>query len=477
MNKENHIFSNNLLLMKKLLLSCLALVALAACDNNPDPMDPEDPGPAEYEGYTLVWNDEFDGTSINASNWTYETGDGTDYGLAPGWGNEEEQLYTDAASNSFIEKDSSDVSALVIVADEDGAGGYTSAKLTTLGLQSFRYGRIEARMKLPTDKGMWPAFWMLGDNRGIVDWPGCGEIDIMELVGQEPNVIHGSLHYADSTNKRNILTESTSLASGTFDEAYHDFRVDWTPTEITFYLDEVAYATMPIGEDMKEFQRSFYLILNIAVGGNWPGSPDGTTSFPQKMYVDYVRYYTKDDLNPPAAPALDIAEETIGVVIPASKALHAFNSTLNQFPEVELKSFGGGGEPDIISTDLAVEGDSALMYQYPGNGWGGGWFEMDTPMDMSSFAGGNLVFSLQRPEEVADIEIKLEAVSNSAAIFLVDYTPTAIGNDYVQYKIPIADFIDLDLTEIKIPFALWNPKDAGGAFPEVNVIVDDIYWE
>ncbi len=459
--------------MKKCLLFALLIVTIIACNDDDDLPAPT----TGYEGYTLIWSDEFDASTINNLNWTYELGDGTDYGLPPGWGNDELQIYTDAAANSYIETDADDVSALVISANEDSPGNYTSAKLTTQGLQSFRYGRIEARMKMPFGEGMWPAFWMLGDNITDVDWPGCGEIDIMEMVGFEPNTVHGTVHYTTSENLHNSIGDSDMIPSGNLSDAYHDYRIDWTPTELIFSLDEMPYHTVTLESDMKEFQRSFYLILNIAVGGSWPGSPDATTSFPQKMYVDYIRAYSKDDFTAPAAPVLDIDEETIGVITPPDQAQHAFNSTFGQFPEIGLKSFGGGGEPVISSSEMAIEGDSALLFSYPGGNWGGGWFEMDTPVDMSAFANGNLVFSIQQSGALADVEVKLEAVSNSAAVFLIDYTPTPVASDYVQYTIPISDFSGLDLSAIKIPFAFWNPTDSSGEFPAVDVFIDNIYWE
>lgn len=459
--------------MEKHVLFYLLVLAILACNDDDDLPAPT----AEYEGYTLVWSDEFDASAINNSNWTYELGDGTNYGLPPGWGNNELQIYTDDVANSYIEKDADGVSALVISAMEESPGNYTSAKLTTQGLQSFRYGRIEARMKLPFGEGMWPAFWMLGDNITDVDWPGCGEIDIMEMVGFEPNRVHGTVHYTTSENRHNSIGGSDMIPSGNLSDAYHDYRIDWTPTEVIFSFDGVPYHTVPFESDMKEFQRSFYLILNIAVGGNWPGPPDATTSFPQKMYVDYVRVYSKDDLTAPAAPALNIDEETIGVVAPANQARYAFNSTLNQFPETSLKSFGGGGEPVISTSDIAIEGDSSLLFSYLGGNWGGGWFEMGTPLDMSSFANDNLIFSIQQSGALADAEIKLEAVSNSAAVFIKDYSPTPVANGYVQYTIPISDFSGLDLSAIKIPFAFWNPTDSSGEYPAVDVFIDNIYWE
>ena len=243
----------------------------------------------------------------------HEIGDGTDYGLPVGWGNNELQLYTNASQNSYLEDISDDNTALVIEATESAPGEYHSAKLTTSGLRSFRYGKIDARIKLPTAQGMWPAFWMLGDNFSTLGWPGCGEIDILELVGFEPNTIRGNIHYVDSDQSYASAEGDPAIIAESFSEDYHQFGIEWTPNEITYLLDDVVYKTVSIDNDgMKEFDRSFYLILNVAVGGNWPGSPDASTVFPQKMYVDYIRYYSKDGFNPPSEPALVVAEETVG---------------------------------------------------------------------------------------------------------------------------------------------------------------------
>lgn len=462
--------------MKKLSFLALVLVFIGGCNSDDDTTAP----PVEeigFEGYSLVWSDEFDAPSINTLNWVHELGDGTDYGLPAGWGNNEIQLYTDAGDNSFIEEDADGVSALVISVTEDSPGEYRSAKLTTEGLQSFRYGKIDARIKLPTGQGMWPAFWSLGENRPIIDWPGCGEIDILELVGKAPDVVQANVHYTDGENNYSNDEGAPVMIDETFDQNYHNFGMDWTPTEITFSLDGEVYKTTTIEEDMKEFQRSFYLILNVAVGGAWAGNPDASTTFPQRMYVDYIRYYSKDDFSAPAAPALDLEEETVGSFVPPGLAQEAFNSTLNQFPQLELNTFGAGGEPEIFASDMVVEGDSALLFSYPGGNWGGGWFEMGTPLDYSSYASGSLVFSLQTPADLHDLEIKLESVTNSAAVFLIDYTPTAVGNGYVEYTIPLADFTDLDFTSIRIPFALWNPQNVNDEFTAFDVLVDNIYWE
>ncbi|MFT4664367.1 MAG: beta-glucanase (GH16 family) [Polaribacter sp.] len=468
-----------LLIMKFTYFSLLFVLLICSCSNDDENSGTNEPPVLEagYEGYTLEWADEFDGESISNLNWTYELGDGTDYGLNPGWGNSELQLYTNAAANSFIEKETDGTSALVIQANEEADGSYSSAKLTTQNLQSFRFGRMEASIKLPEGQGIWPAFWLLGDNITEVQWPGCGEIDIMELIGSEPGTIHSTVHYTDSENSLESNMGTKALATGKFSEAYHLFTVDWTPETMTFSLDGNDLHTVTTEEDMKEFKRSFYMILNIAVGGEWPGNPDATTVFPQKMYVDYIRAYSKNDFTAPAAPVLDIDEETIGIIIPPSIAQYAFNSTLTQFPGIGLISYGAGGEPAISSSGMAVEGDSSLLFAYPGDNWGGGWFELETPIDMSSFSGGNLVFSLHKPVALADAEVKLEAVANSAAIFLTNYTPEAAADGYVTYTIPMSDFTDLDFSAIKIPFALWNPVNAAGEFVAMDVLVDDVYWE
>jgi len=194
------------------------------------------------------------------------------------------------------------------------------------------------------------------------------------------------------------------------------------------------------------------------------------------MYVDYIRYYSKDGFTATEAPALNLEEETVGSFVPPNLAQEAFNSTLSQFPDLELNIFGAGGEPDISASDQVAEGDSALLFSFPGSNWGGGWFEMGTPLDYSAYTSGNLVFSFQKPADLNDAEIKLESASTNAAVFLINYTPTATTNDYVEYTIPLADFTDLDFTEIKIPFAFWNPVDVNGEFTAFDVLVDNIYW-
>jgi beta-glucanase (GH16 family) len=248
------------------------------------------------EGYILVWSDEFsgrDGSLPDASKWTYDIG-------GSGWGNHELEYYTNRRENARVED-----GKLVITARReeytgpDGAKfNYTSARLKTQGLFSQVYGRFEARIKLPAGQGTWPAFWALGDNFASVGWPRCGEIDIMENVGKEPGINHGSLHGPSSAGATSDLTATIMLPAGQkLSDDFHIYAAEWEPGTIRFYLDANLYATFTSAEwpagGTWVFDQRFFLILNVAVGGDWPGSPDTTTTFPQTMLVDYVRVYKR----------------------------------------------------------------------------------------------------------------------------------------------------------------------------------------
>ena len=255
--------------------------------DSPTPTPAPQPSPTPDSGgggWTLVWNDEFNGPDINLNNWTYDLGVGDN-----GWGNAELQNYTDRSENARIEN-----GALIIEARNERyrAQEYTSARLKTEGLHSFTYGRIEARMKLPYGQGIWPAFWTLGSNISTVGWPQSGEIDIMEHIGREPNNIYGTVHgpgYAAAESVGNMYTESNPDYVDTF----HVYAIEWEADQIRWYVDDTLYGTVTPNDVPGEwvFDHDFFLILNVAVGGYWPGYPDETTVFPQQLIVDYVRVY------------------------------------------------------------------------------------------------------------------------------------------------------------------------------------------
>lgn len=268
-----------------LMRSSLVLIAIlvAGCEQQPVQTLPE-------RTWTLTWSDEFEvalGNSPDTSKWTFDIGTG-----AGGWGNAELQYYTNRPSNVQLDGDGH----LVITARREAyaGSGFTSARLKTQGLFSQRYGRFEARIKTPSGPGVWPAFWMLGDNFADVSWPQCGEIDIMEQRGQQPAITHGSVH-GPGYSGANAKTKSYGLMEGRFDTDFHLYAIEWGSDYIDFFVDDYLYQRIQPSDLSGEwvFNQPFFIILNIAVGGNFVGYPTTATPFPQQMIVDFVRVYTQ----------------------------------------------------------------------------------------------------------------------------------------------------------------------------------------
>jgi beta-glucanase (GH16 family) len=239
--------------------------------------------PETYAGYNLVWRDEFDGDVLNSDYWTHEIGTGSN-----GWGNNELQYYR--AQNTTIEE-----GHLVIEARKENFGGrnYTSSRIITKDKKSFKYGRVDIRAAMPKGQGIWPALWMLGSNFSTVGWPKCGEIDIMEMIGGagKDNTVHGTVHW-DNNGSYAGYGKSYTLSSGILADKWHVFSIIWNENSITWYIDDIQYNVIDITPaGLSEFREEFFFIFNVAVGGNWPGSPDGTTVFPQCMAVDFIRVF------------------------------------------------------------------------------------------------------------------------------------------------------------------------------------------
>ena len=235
-------------------------------------------------GYTLLWSDEFEGGSVNPKNWNYDLGGG-------GWGNGEMQNYTSRPENSRLENGN-----LVIEARQEKYNGayYTSARLKTQGLQTIQYGRVEARLKVPSGAGLWPAFWMLGANFNGSNWPDCGEIDIMEYIGKEPDLIMGTLHgpgYSGAVGIGKWNRQKFNIA-----DDFHTYAVEWQADRIDWFFDGVKYHSVnraDVGERQWVGDRPYFIILNLAVGGTLPGPVGLQTSFPAQLLVDYVRVFQK----------------------------------------------------------------------------------------------------------------------------------------------------------------------------------------
>jgi len=240
-------------------------------------------GATTYPGMTLAWSDEFTANYINSNNWSYDTG-------GSGWGNNELEYYTNSNKNAFATS-----GYLVIEARKEtmGTNNYTSARMISKDKKTFTYGRIDFRAKLPKGQGVWPALWMLGNNIGTTPWPACGEIDIMELLGHEAQKTYGTIHWGAAGGASTHIGGNYSLPSLTFNDKFHLFSLKWEADKMTFLIDDVVFFTANKSQvnGNYPFDKPFFFIMNVAVGGNWPGNPDATTVFPQRMIVDYVRVF------------------------------------------------------------------------------------------------------------------------------------------------------------------------------------------
>lgn len=279
-----------------LILLVLIAAGCAPADNVKTNEEAELPQTVEQmvaiDGYTLIWQDEFDGNQLNPENWTYGLGGG-------GWGNHELQTYTNNPENVRVEDGHLIIEA---IKHETGTRQYTSARLKTEELFSFTYGRVEARIKLPYGKGIWSAFWLLGEDYATAVWPNSGEIDIMESIG-EAYITYGGVHGPGYSGGANIGDHHVSET--VISEDFHVFAIEWEPEVIRWYVDDDNFLTVTPQNLTGQwvFDHPFFIILNIAVGGDWPGAPNDTTEFPQQMLVDYVRVYQSSDQSTAAASA------------------------------------------------------------------------------------------------------------------------------------------------------------------------------
>lgn len=262
---------------------------------------------AKAQTWVLSWSDEFDGpagTAPDLSKWGYDVG-------GNGWGNNELEYYTTRTENASLDGNGN-LAIKAIKENYTGPDGvtrnYTSGRLLTSGKFVQNYGRFEARIRVPFGQGIWPAFWMLGNDIGTAGWPTCGEIDIMENVGREPSVNHGSLH-GPGYSGGSPLTAIYTLQNARLSDDFHVFAIEWAPGVVRFYVDGNLYQTrtpadVPSGSKWV-YDHPFFILLNVAVGGSFPGSPDATTTWPQTMLVDYVRVYA--DSTPVTGPSITAA--------------------------------------------------------------------------------------------------------------------------------------------------------------------------
>ena len=306
--------------------------------------------PAWGQNYQLVWQDEFDGTQVDPTKWEAQIGDGCP--SLCGWGNNELQYYR--SQNATVAG-----GLLTITAKKESYAGrlYTSARLRTRNRGDWTRGRIEMRAKMPIGQGFWPAFWMLPTDAVYGVWAASGEIDIVEYLGHQPNRVFGTLHYGGAYPNNQYSSNADTLRTGTFNATFHDFALEWEPCAMRWYVDGVLYATQTNwsstgGPYPAPFDQRFHLLLNLAVGGNLPGAPDGTTVFPQQLQVDYVRVYQLVD-----GSACTLPFDGMDHGNPAANGWFSFGGSV------------GGGGIGANTTDLPPVGGCRASLQ---GGWGSG---------------------------------------------------------------------------------------------------------
>lgn len=438
--------------------------------------------------YSLVWSDEFDGTTLNSENWSYETG----YGNF-GWGNDEWQLYTSSSSNVSVAGGNLAINARCASppACSKRDGSITSGRINSLNKFSFKYGKVEARIKPPVGDGAWSAFWMLGKNFPQIGWPRTGEIDIVEIHKRYSNefTTHFTMHWCDD-NKQNPASpevcfpdnegwtynsQSRTDLSASLGDDFHVFSAEWTADGIVGKIDGIQYFYLAINPaTMDEFLAEFFMILNVAIGGTLGGEPDAGTAWPQTMLVDYVRIYQEDGGDgsntvgpPPLGPELGVYTETYT------------ESTLPYSSIINGADFGGNVV--IIngsSTNTTpYDGSVSLQVDYIDNNrsFGGFLFNFTFGRDISSYQA--LKFSIKSTDmpQFSNMSIELENPGQQKfAVQLNNYTPT-ISNNWATYDIPLSDFSGADFSNI-LYLDFWTPRNNDGSRIFGTLYFDNIHF-
>lgn len=325
--------------------------------------------PATAQHFELIWADEFDGTEVDQTKWEFQIGDGCDMDLC-GWGNNEKQWYQ--AANATVED-----GFLTITAKKEEVNGYpyTSARLRTKGMGDWTFGRFEARAKMPVGQGLWSAFWMLPSDEIYGGWAASGEIDVMEYLGHEPYKVFGTIHYGGPSPANVFSSEDYLLETGTFADDFHVFAIEWEINEIRWYVDDLHYATQTSdtwystgGPSSAPFDRSFYALLNIAVGGNLPGDPDESTVFPQEMIVDYFRVY---QLSEEVGTEMRGMEANVAFGAPFPNPFTRwtqFELSVTQSQEITVELFDALGRPVASVFHGVVPGNTTQVIPINGQG-------------------------------------------------------------------------------------------------------------
>lgn len=422
----------------------------------PDPV----PDPTVPVSYELVWEDNFDQGILDDTYWDYDLGYGND-----GWGNDEWQNYTNSAENIKVEDDNMVISAQCPTGNPDKRdGSVTSARVKTQNKISFKFGKIQARIKAPTGTGMWPAFWMLGNSFEVAGWPQCGEIDIMEISPflHDDNTTMCTLHWWDEDIESYNSYGTTYYLNEPLSNDYHVYEVEWDEKRVVGKIDDITYFIKVIDPiTMNEFLQNFFLIFNVAVGGNLGGAPDETTIWPQEMFVDWVRVYqNEEDLIPIETYGIFTDETPVddALQIGVNAEIYVWESTL----------VGGSITP--------YEGSNVISWATAGQGWFGGGISSTMPLDLTEFESGTLNFMMKIP---ANVTFKIGIIDVQGNENYVEFPAnhTAYGlernGEWSQAIIPVTEIKgNVNLQMLSYEFALLEENGANCEFA-----IDDIYYD
>ena len=446
-----------------LLITGIILLLLISCDRITDPEIIPDDTDFDEENYELVWSEEFETTTrdLDTSIWNYETGYGAD-----GWGNDEWQNYTSDPENVSIENGFLKISAQC-PSGEPGKrdGSVTSARINTKDKFSFKYGKIQAKIKTPAGNGMWPAFWMLGQNFETVGWPACGEIDIMEqsplLFGT--NTTLSTLHWYNEDASSHTHSGGNYHFDYPLTDDFHIYELEWDAQRVVGKIDGIPFMVKAIDPTlMSEFFNEFFLILNVAVGGNMGGVPDESTDWTQQnMLVDWIRVYQQE------AEETDI--ETFGIFTDLTPVDAGITVGLDAEIFVWEETLSGVPYP-------AYEGDNVISFMSTGVGWFGAGIASNLPVDLSAFAAGNMNFMMKIPANVTfKIGINDTQGNENYVTFPAGQTVYGLERDgeWGQVTIPIADIKgSVNLQALSYEFIILEENGA-----QCHFIIDDIYWD
>ena len=432
------------------------------CDSITDPDQVTDPTIPDTYG-DPVWQDEFDLETLDDSKWGYDLGYGSD-----GWGNDEWQLYTNSSDNIRVEDGNLVISAVwdsSYTAPGKRDDSITSARIKTQNKFSFKYGKVRAKIKAPTGTGMWPAFWMLGNNIETAGWPNCGEIDIMEIspLLHGENTTMSTMHWWDESlgdaGAYNTYGTSYDLNESLSDD-YHIYEVEWDEQRIMGKIDNITYFTKVIDPiTMNEFFQNYFLIFNVAVGGNLGGTPNDSTVWPQEMFVDWIRVFQPEQI--PIDSFGIFTEETpvdAGLEIGVNAEIYVWENTLT----------AGTLDP--------IEGVDVISWQTTGSTWFGGGISSNTPVDLSTFEDGTLNFQMKMPENVT-FKIGITDTQGNENYVLFPANQTAYGlvrnGEWGQAIIPVSELKgSVDLQSLSYEFAI---LEQGGV--QCEFAIDDIYYD